>query len=277
MVKHCCAYGCSNEWNPNLNIPFHTFPLKRPEILRLWVQAVRLVGFKPTATTVICGKHFTPDSYLESALNKNLLKKDAVPSIFNFPRHLMKTMTARREIIRHVNKDCSSDCTMDVDEFLNTNDKNTQTSPRKLKRSLVEQRMSRKIKILQQRLRRRESSIKNMKDLINLLRSNKKSDGDLEDTLSRNFSNFALELFKCEAGNKKVAPTQRRYTEEMKAFALTLYFYSPKAYQFVRSKIFLPHCSVMRKWLSSRNCEVGLLSEVFEFLAREAQHKSSNI
>lgn len=60
-----------------------------------------------------------------------------------------------------------------------------------------------------------------------------------------------------------------RYTNTMKEFAKTVFFYSPKAYKYIRKMFTLPHPSTIRKWLSSTECEPGFLEEVFLFLKRE--------
>lgn len=60
----------------------------------------------------------------------------------------------------------------------------------------------------------------------------------------------------------------------MKQFAHTLYFYSPKAYNFLRKYFVLPNGRTIRKWLSSLNCEPGILSEVLEFLKTEVSSKN---
>lgn len=55
----------------------------------------------------------------------------------------------------------------------------------------------------------------------------------------------------------------------MKEFAQTLYFYSPKAYNFVKKYFILPNGRTIRKWLCRLNCEPGLLHEVLEYLKIE--------
>ncbi|KAK5647784.1 hypothetical protein RI129_002676 [Pyrocoelia pectoralis] len=39
MVRSCSAYACTNEWKPNGVHRFPRFPMKRPEIVKLWIQA----------------------------------------------------------------------------------------------------------------------------------------------------------------------------------------------------------------------------------------------
>ncbi|KAK5643834.1 hypothetical protein RI129_007679 [Pyrocoelia pectoralis] len=139
MVRSCSAYACTNEWKPNGVHRFHRFPMKRPEIVKLWIQAVRVKDFKPNTNTVLCSEHFTDDCYLESSLNKNLLKKDAVPSIFKFPEHLCKKVSVRRKLVRQSTissiqaqiQPSTSHMQMEITEPVScTSEIGTQTSPR---------------------------------------------------------------------------------------------------------------------------------------------------
>ena len=68
-------------------------------------------------------------------------------------------------------------------------------------------------------------------------------------------------------------PCGRRYTDDIKEFALTLHYYSPKAYEYVRSILPLPNPSLIRKWSSSVNCEPGCLDEAFESLKVDVEEK----
>ena len=88
--------------------------------------------------------------------------------------------------------------------------------------------------------------------------------------LHRAFDNLQLSLFKNTKDNLTSKPTARRYSDDIKEFALTLYFYSPKAYRYVRSIIPLPNPSLLRKWSSSLECEPGFFKEAFTALASEA-------
>lgn len=53
------------------------------------------------------------------------------------------------------------------------------------------------------------------------------------------------------------------YTEAVRAFCLTLAYYSPRAYNYVREKYLrrLPANSTMRAWLASINAVLGILTE----------------
>lgn len=105
MVISCVAYGCNNEQDRR-KIPFHTFPFKRPEILKLWIQALRRDKWTPSKTSRLCGEHFLPTDYInQPGLAVKRLKPDAVPSVFSFPKHLLpKAYAPRRKIIKQVGK-----------------------------------------------------------------------------------------------------------------------------------------------------------------------------
>lgn len=63
-------------------------------------MAMKWKDWTPTKYSVLCEKHFKPDDYIckgERAIEGQTKKylKDAIPSIFDFPPHLVKTTTSR--------------------------------------------------------------------------------------------------------------------------------------------------------------------------------------
>ncbi|XP_044744878.1 uncharacterized protein LOC123306795 [Coccinella septempunctata] len=96
MVSNCVVKGCSNEHNKNKPKSFHTFPFKRPDILKLWITAVGRENWYPSMTSKICEDHFLPSDYLilnMPGYKRKKLKLDAVPSVFNIPPRLGKCIT----------------------------------------------------------------------------------------------------------------------------------------------------------------------------------------
>ena len=63
------------------------------------------------------------------------------------------------------------------------------------------------------------------------------------------------------------------YNLETKQFAMTLYYYSPKAYEFVCNIFFLPHSSTIRSWATSVDCEPGFFSDVTRLIGKVAKTK----
>lgn len=103
MVQSCSAFGCSSKSIGGCNIKFHRFP-KDPVLQRKWVNATKRKNFKPSKTSVLCQKHFLESDYKETVMETKVLKKEAVPSLFNFPAKLINTSTPttkpRRVLIR---------------------------------------------------------------------------------------------------------------------------------------------------------------------------------
>ncbi|CAB3997104.1 DNA transposase THAP9 [Paramuricea clavata] len=129
-------------------------------------------------------------------------------------------------------------------------------------------RLKRKIKALQQKLRRREMKARNMKQLINTLKKKLLIKQDEAELLHHNFNGLNLSLFNNVMKNK-AQTCGRRYTDQIKEFAVTVHFYSPKAYNFVRTIIPLPAPSMIKSWASSVKCNPGFITEAFEILKHE--------
>eukprot|EP00795_Rhopilema_esculentum_P011471 gene11471-21685_t len=93
--------------------------------------------------------------------------------------------------------------------------------------------------------------------------------------LKDQFSGLTLTMFENQIKNSKRKAGGKRYHEEIKKFALTLHFYSPKAYLFMRKVFDLPHPSSLRNWQSSVNCEPGFFKDVLENLAAQLANNTN--
>lgn len=126
--------------------------------------------------------------------------------------------------------------------------------------------LKRKLKTLHQKLRRREQKIKTMTELLKSCSNKQLIDHNEQAFLDRNFGGMNLQVIKNEFSNRFTLPKGRRYSDPVKEFAMTLYYYSPKAYNYVRGILHLPHQSSLQNWCQSVNCQPGFLSEVFTHL-----------
>ena len=81
---------------------------------------------------------------------------------------------------------------------------------------------------------------------------------------------MTTELFRNEAQNFRKG-SGSRYFEEMKEFAISLHFYSPRAYKFIRKSLNLPHPATIRSWSINIDCEPGFLKKTFEYVAGKVQ------
>lgn len=94
------------------------------------------------------------------------------------------------------------------------------------------------------------------------------TDGDVSDVGVEVFQNYIQ-----RARGEQHIP---RHSPALRAFALTLHFYSPKAYSYVRKtfKNVLPHQRTIRRWYERVNGEPGLTSEAL--LAIRTKYKVQN-
>ena len=84
-----------------------------------------------------------------------------------------------------------------------------------------------------------------MTDLIKQLKEKSYIAEKQADLCELNFNGMAKELFTNEMNNP-VDSCYCRYTDETKQFAMTLHYYSPKAYNFFRNLLSLPHPASIR-------------------------------
>ncbi|XP_045462420.1 THAP domain-containing protein 1-like [Harmonia axyridis] len=96
MPQSCSAYNCTVERKKGENITLHSFP--NPGTLRNeWILALRRANFVPTQYSRICSNHFQENDYLTNMQGKRVLKKNAVPSKFNFKNYLSKYKVLKKE------------------------------------------------------------------------------------------------------------------------------------------------------------------------------------
>lgn len=90
---------------------------------------------------------------------------------------------------------------------------------------------------------------------------NEELDEILDKIAGPNKAIFERQFFKVKG--KKIS---KQYSPEIRSFALTLNFLSPKAYEYVRDTFntCLPHSRTIRKWYQSLNCMPGFTTESFE-------------
>ena len=118
-------------------------------------------------------------------------------------------------------------------ENLSPPEKIAKTASAEEKRDELQKKRRQKIRNLQQQLRRSKQKVESMNEVIKELEeksliTSKEAEGLQSTVQNKNFQflyNFNQNL--------KVAPSGRRYPDEIKELALTLYFYSSKAYRYI--------------------------------------------
>jgi hypothetical protein len=84
-------------------------------------------------------------------------------------------------------------------------------------------------------------------------------------SLLSNFGHMTKDLFINERKHANKSKSSR-YGDTIKQFAVTLHFYSPKAYKFVRKSLHLPCPATIRAWATAIKCEPGFFTCVIEHL-----------
>ena len=140
------------------------------------------------------------------------------------------------------------------------------SSTKKLKR------LQTRVKLLHERVHWRNRKIRNVKDLLNSLKEKTKLGNEKIDCLQENFGCIAKKLFQNQEFKATVEKAVAHWcNNETKQFAMTLHYDSPKAYEFVRKVLKLPHASSICMWALSLDCQPGYLTQVIALLGEMAQ------
>lgn len=227
--------------------------------MKVWLVNLRRELFKPSKKTVVCCDHFTPESFDRTGQTIRL-RKDAVPTRFDFPKHLQKKAKTRkpprcRTTIVTTNMEdfaegpsptplddaalLASKASVGLDHQYHI----VPESPRKQKRridSIIDRAncISNKLRLSAQRSRRLQQRVTSLKVVIADLKDKNLISDSCEEILSASFAGIPLSLMLRMLKRKQTGKIPRTaYPEELKTFALTLNFYSPKAYSYVRDTV----------------------------------------
>lgn len=234
------------------------------------------MDFNPGKQTWLCSKHFVEKDIDRTSLACIRLREGAVPSIFDaFPAHLQPKVVKKRKAPAHR---ASPEHVPDGEVTLPANNSGTEmsvagaaASPAKevLKRKLEESEQKvaaskKKIKLLQQSKRRLKKKNAELCSVIEVIK-NKSFISEQSLEVLRNCSGGVPDLLKRQAAKMSKCKSTLKYSPELRSFALTLNFYSPKAYQYVR-KVFdtcLPHPRTLEKWYHSVEVVPGFTEPAF--------------
>lgn len=86
----CSAFGCTKRPCKESTLQFFRFPLSDHARLKRWIINVRRKNWTPSSSSRLCCNHFEEDQFFIDKKGKRRLKDTAVPTIFNFPPHLLK-------------------------------------------------------------------------------------------------------------------------------------------------------------------------------------------
>ncbi|XP_077523586.1 THAP domain-containing protein 2-like [Amblyomma americanum] len=277
MVASCVAYGCANRLKKGCGLTFHLFP-KDPELRSLWERAVRRERWHAKDGDRLCCVHFAPECFDRTGQTTRL-RAGSVPSVFPaFPEHLQKPMSMKRPGRKH--EDTPANNCSPPHEKSEAEEEPPVPSPTKQwykeKVSASEEeitQLKKKVKTFQQTKRRLTKRNETAQEIIKEIRDQKLLSEEGSQVFTSSFSIDIQQLLN-RAGNKQKGV----YTPELRAFALTLHFYSPAAYDYVRSKFndALPSQRTLRQWYRSVHGAPGFTDEAFCFLQKFTQSRMSH-
>ena len=225
--------------------------MKNKAALKRWEQFVQHanmydIPWKATNNHRICSDHFENFDYIipPSLAGTCRFKKYAIPSRINNSNIQPNVMTTHTDSLlsrlQLSNKRPLAAVSVDNDDQ-SPPDKIPKMTTTEDNRDMLQKKLEQKIRNLQQQLRRTKHKVETMDEVIKILKDKLVINSMEAESLQSTFKDTHLEFMYNFKNNLKSNPSGRRYSDEMKEFALTLYFYSPKAYKYVRSIIPLPN------------------------------------
>ncbi|XP_028037406.1 THAP domain-containing protein 2-like [Bombyx mandarina] len=193
MVNTCIVSGCKRESYPGCGISFHRIPANEKQ-RALWITSMNLDN-NMSKFACVCSLHFNQDDYLTETKKK--LKPEAVPSVFPKIFQGSKKTTVlsiqNMELESSIQPSTSSDITQagtscerggssskyDVGisgelSSRKVKQEETSTQMQELKNTPRKAKLRRDVKVLKQKLKRREIKIGNLRSILNLLKKNAK-------------------------------------------------------------------------------------------------------
>nr|CAI5842946.1 unnamed protein product [Callosobruchus analis] len=138
--------------------------------------------------------------------------------------------------------------------------------------------LQKKAKTLQTTVGTLRERVKSLNSLLKLLKQKMYITDSAETALKASLSGTPLEIFE----RMLKGCTKQKYNPALRSFALTLSFYSPRAYNFVRKtfNLALPHLHTMSKWYQTINGSPGFTKEslvALQLKQEEALSKNSKV
>ena len=136
--------------------------------------------------------------------------------------------------------------------------------------------LKKKLKCSNQKSRRLKNNIKSLKSVVKALRNKNMISSNCEERLNKGISGVPLAIIKRLISKKR--GNGCKYPPELRSFALTLQFYSAKAYEFIRKtfNLCLPHQAHLRKWYGKIPAEPGFTKPAFDTIRTKVEVAKDN-
>jgi hypothetical protein len=232
------------------------FP-KSEELRNSWLCFVNRPDFQPSQWSTVCSIHFELDCFIPDKKIR-FLKSSAVPTIYP-----------------------ASKRTLPVEQCVAHDHPYLLPPAKELKRRnnmLVEEMSSlkKKIKLLQDNKRKLIEKCTALSDVIKAIKEKNIVSPSVSEILEQESLKVPAQLFQRildSQGKKRCA--EKLYTKELRAFAITLNFYSSRAYNYVRETfdLCLPCERTIRRWYAAVDAEPGFTAEAFSTLEKKVEEE----
>ena len=155
---------------------------------------------------------------------------------------------------------------------------NTQSPRKVIKRLFAEKKdMKKKLKATRMKNQRFKKKVKSLQNVVDDLKKKKLVSDECAAILETTFSGVPQKLMRRIVQQKK-SKSAGAYSPELRSFALTLKYYSSKAYRFVCKSfdLGLPHPSVIRSWYSIIDADPGFTKPAFTALSAKVAAAKKN-
>uniref|UniRef100_UPI00358F8FAD THAP domain-containing protein 2-like n=1 Tax=Myxine glutinosa TaxID=7769 RepID=UPI00358F8FAD len=94
-MPSCAAINCTNRLVKGSGKTFHRFPKDGSTLQKEWLVKMRRDKWTPSKYASLCSDHFDAECFDRTGLITRL-RQGSIPTIFNFPNHLQKTVKQRK-------------------------------------------------------------------------------------------------------------------------------------------------------------------------------------
>ncbi|KAF0729052.1 ACYPI003781 protein [Aphis craccivora] len=275
MFRKCSVPGCNQKYFKGLGL----FKVPLHDVIRSeqWLNVIGING-SSNKNYFVCEKHFKSCDFDHNGIDVNVrkLKLSAVPSLF---------LPVIIEIVNEEHEHNSMELSFDVEEIKLNNDGISDESlaldRNEINNSICNENLpiTPKILFLQPLVSNPENSCVYCSKRHKILRAKEyytKKLAEIKEEESKLPLSCPCENYKNLNSNKQLMTLSDTCNENfssltppsLRAFALTLNFYSPKAYNFVREQfgLSIPHATTLRSWYHEIKVEEGFTEQSFTAL-----------
>lgn len=241
-----CKYFRAEIKDPTILVWHDRTTCEKCSLCMEWIRACKVEGFSNleqiTSNSYVCSKHFVdgkpteqhPIPITAGSFGNIIKRRKLAPRRYSLPAEPSSSVsvTETTPSIQPTTISPSKDC---------------------LKRKLEESEercasYKSKIKVLQQKVRRQSVRLQACTQLLDDLRDKDLINETLRIQLGNTFAGMTFSVIENELNNRDSG--NHKFSKDLKEFAQTLYYLSPRAYKYARRTLTLPHKSTIRRWMS---------------------------